>query len=466
MNREQEIHRRNVLILKLLWGFYAISLVVNLVVDQSIYVLYPPVGLGLGIVLLLLVASKRFSELTMFLMITSLYVFLLALTLNYPYLVNFIFLGLIPLFALIYLDYRAVLLAGALYLATAIYMFNVLHDEMFAGVDRSDIAYVVVFGLFATAFCLYFTKFIKSLWLKAEQSGSQLRNILENVEIATWSYHLSGGVMQLSEGIIHITGMPAEAFEGDYRMLTDIVLPEDKSRIMKAQKEMVLDKKSVTVECRIVRSDGEYRWTQIRGNPFFNSTGHLERLAGVIIDITERKRLEEQVEYLAYHDELTALPNRAMFNMRFEQYINEGMNPLTIMFIDLDNFKEVNDAFGHSAGDLLLRGIAERLTGHIRDTDMVCRLGGDEFLLLLTHSDSTHASKVAERIISSLSIPFNYQGYSLIATPSIGICVYEGGPCDLDQLIREADEAMYEAKREGRNRYFIHSALSSMSSYS
>ncbi|MDN4066267.1 sensor domain-containing diguanylate cyclase [Paenibacillus vini] len=465
MNRMQEIHRRNVLMLKLLWGFYLISLAVNLIVDQSIYVLYPPVGLTLGVVLLLLVASRRVPELAMFLMIASLYVFLLTLTLKYPYLVNFIFLGLIPLFTLLYLDIRAVLLSGILYLSTSTYMFIMLHKEMFSGVDRSDIAYVIIFGVFTTVFSLFFTKFTRSLWLKAEQSGNQLSNILENAEIATWSYHLSRSVMQLSEGIIHITGMPAESFEGDYRLLTDIVLPEDKARIMQAQKEMVLDKRSITIECRIVRIDGEYRWVQIRGNPYFNGMGHLERLAGVIIDITERKRLEEQVEHLAYHDELTGLPNRAMFNMRFEQYINEGTSHLTIMFIDLDNFKDVNDAFGHSAGDMLLKGIAGRLAGHIRDTDMVCRLGGDEFLLLLTHSDSTHASKVAERIISSLSNPFHYQGYPLIATPSIGICVYEGGPCDLDQLIREADEAMYEAKREGRNRYFIHSALSSMSSY-
>ncbi len=466
MNRVQEIHRRNVLMLKLLWGFYLIALAVNLIVDKSIYVLYPPVGLALGVILLLLVASRRKPELVMFLMIASLYVFLLMLTLKYPYLVNFIFVGLIPLFTLLYLDARAVLLSGVLYLATSIYMFVSLHKEMFAGVDRSDIVYVIAFGVFTTVFSLFFTQFTRSLWLKAEQSGNQLSNILENVEIATWSYSLSGGVMQLSEGIIHITGMPVEAFKGDYRLLTGIVLPEDRPRMMQAQKEMVLDKRSIITECRIVRSDGEYRWVQIRGNPFFNGVGHLERLEGVIIDITERKRLEEQVEYLAYHDELTGLPNRAMFNRRFDQYIQEGIAHLTIMFIDLDNFKEVNDAFGHTAGDLLLKEIAGRLAGHIRDTDMVCRLGGDEFLLLLTHSDSTHASKVAERIISSLSNPFHYQGYPLIATPSIGICVYEGGPCNLDQLIREADEAMYEAKREGRNRYFIHSAFSSASSYS
>ncbi|MEF2966830.1 sensor domain-containing diguanylate cyclase [Paenibacillus sp. M1] len=458
MNRMQDIHRRNVLMLKLLGCFFLVALAVNLIVDKSIYVLYPPVGLALGIGLLLLVGSRRVPELSMLLMIASLYVFLLTLSIHYPYLVNFLFLGLIPLFTLLYLDLRAVVFSGVLYLGTALYLFNSLHQEMFPGVENSDMVYLIVFGVFTTVFSLFFTRFTKGLWLKAEQSEIQLSSILENVEIATWSYDLSSGRIQLSEGIVHICGMPARAFGGDYRVLAELVVPEDRHRIIQAQKEMVLDKRSVTTECQFISRDGEYRWAQVRGTPFFNELGHLERLEGVIIDITERKRLEQQVEHLAYHDELTGLPNRALFNMRFDQYIHEGTACLTIMFIDLDNFKEVNDAFGHSAGDLLLKEIAGRLSRHIRDTDMVCRLGGDEFLLLLSHSDVTHASKVAERIISSLSEPFYYQGYPLIATPSIGVCVHNGGPCDLDELIREADEAMYEAKREGRNQYFVHPA--------
>lgn len=458
MKRVQDIHGRNVLMLKLLLGFYFISLLVNLVVDKRIYVLNPPIGLLLGVLLLFLVISKRIPEITMYLMIVSLYVFMLAITLSSPFLVNFIFLGLFPLVTLLYLDYRAVILSGAMYLITAMYMFNTLHKVIFPGVDSDDLVYIVVFGLFTTAFSLFFTRFTKNLWRMAEQSEHRLSSILENVEIATWTYHFSEGRMKLSEGIASISGLPAEALEGDYHSLLAIVLPEDRPLIVHAQKEMVLDRRSIKTECRVIRNDGEYRWAQIRGTPYFNKLGHLERLEGVIIDITERKRLEEQVEYLAYHDELTSLPNRALFNMRFEEYIDEGSTQLTIMFIDLDNFKEVNDAFGHSAGDLLLQETAARLSGQIRDTDMVCRLGGDEFLLLLCNSDVQHATKVAERIIASLSKPFYYQGYPLIATPSIGICVYQGGPCELDSLIREADEAMYEAKREGRNQYFIHPA--------
>lgn len=457
MDRLQETHRRNALMLKLLVCFFLVSLAVNLGVDRTLYVLNPPIAPVLAVVLALLVASRRLPELTMCLMIASPYAFLLVLNMESPYMVNFLFLGLLPLFTLLYLNYFAVLLTGVLYMFTAVYTFQSFHKVMFPGVDYSDQAYIVVWGLLMTGFSLLLTKYIKKLWLKAEQRGSQLKSILENVEIAAWTYDLSGGHMELSEGIAHISGWPRSDFSGDYRALAEIVAPEDKHIVIQIQKEMMLERKSVRTECRILHKDGESRWVQVRGTPFFNLRGNLERLEGVILDITERKRLEEQVEFLAYHDELTGLPNRTMFKRRFDRYISEGAQLLAIMFIDLDNFKEVNDEFGHSAGDYLLREIAGRLSGQIRNDDIACRIGGDEFLLMLAGSDETSASVVAERILANLSLPVEYRGRKLIVTPSIGVCVYNGGPCDLDGLIHKADEAMYEAKREGRNRYFVQS---------
>lgn len=270
---------------------------------------------------------------------------------------------------------------------------------------------------------------------------------------------MSADSVLISEGISQITGYPAEHFRSSYLALTGIVISEDQYLIIQAQKELLIHKRSITIECRIQRADGYYRWVQARGTPYYNDVGHLVRLDGVIIDITERKQLEDRVAYLAYHDELTTLPKRTLFNMQFERYIEEGISKLTIMFIDLDNFKEVNDAYGHSAGDMLLKEIAGRLSAVIRESDMVCRLGGDEFLLMLVGSDAQDASGVAERIIQSLSRPFYYMGSSLLATPSIGICAYEGGPCDLDSMIRRADGAMYEAKREGRNQYSVFNGI-------
>ncbi|MBU5670782.1 sensor domain-containing diguanylate cyclase [Paenibacillus brevis] len=455
MSKLQETQRRNMLMIKLVWGFYIITVAVNLIVDQSVYVLNPPVGLLLGVVLTFLIMRRIAPEATMLLLITALYTFLLLLTIKHPFVVNMIFLGLLPMITLLYMNLKATLLSGTLYTVTSSYLFLLKHDDLFPGADKTDVVYFMIYGVFACAFSILFTKFVQSIWKGAQQNARQLGHVLDSVDIATWTLDMNEDSVLVSEGITQITGYPAEHFRTSYLALTGIVIPEDQYLIAQAQKELLINKRSVTIECRIQRVDGYYRWIQVRGTPHYNDYGHLERLDGVIIDITERKQLEDRVAYLAYHDELTTLPKRALFNMQFERCIEEGISKLTVLFIDLDNFKEVNDAYGHSAGDMLLKEIAGRLSGIIRDSDMVCRLGGDEFLLLLVGSDARDASRVAERIIESLSRPFYYMGCSLIATPSIGICAYEGGPCDLDSMIRRADEAMYEAKREGRNQYSI-----------
>lgn len=455
MSKMQETQRRNILMIKLVWGFYIIAAAVNLIVEQKVYVLNPPVSLLLGAILTFLIIRRIAPEAMMLVLITSQYAFLLLLTLKHPFVVNMIFLGLVPMITLLYMNLKATLLSGILYTATSSYLFLMKHNELFPGTEKTDIVYFIIYGLFACVFSILFTRFLQSIWSGAQQNARQLDHVLNSVDIATWTFDLKEGSVFISEGITQITGYPTEHFQTSYLALTGIVIPEDQYLIAQAERELLINKRSVTIECRIQRVDGYYRWIQVRITPLYYDNGHLERLDGVIIDITERKQLEERVAYLAYHDELTSLPKRALFNMQFERYIEEGISKLTVLFIDLDNFKEVNDAYGHRAGDMLLKEIAGRLSVLIRDSDMVCRLGGDEFLLLLAGSDAQDASRVAERIIESLSRPFYYMGRALIATPSIGICAYEGGQRDLDSMIRRADEAMYEAKREGRNQYFI-----------
>ncbi|WP_301626806.1 sensor domain-containing diguanylate cyclase [Paenibacillus apis] len=460
MSKLHEIQHRNMLMIKLVWSFYIIAVAVNLIVDKNAYVLNPPVGLLLGVVLTFLIMRRIAPEATMLLLITALYTFFLFLTIKHPFVVNMIFLGMLPMITLLYMNLKATLLSAILYMVTSSYLFLMKHDDLFPGTEKTDVVYFIIYGLFACTFAVLFTKLMQSIWRGAQQNARQLGHVLDSVDIATWTLDLKEDSVLISEGISQITGYPVEHFRTSYLALTGIVIPEDQYLIAQAQKELLINQRSVTIECRIQRVDGYYRWVQVRGTPHHNDYGHLERLDGVIIDITERKQLEDRVAYLAYHDELTTLPKRTLFNMQFERCIEEGITKLTVLFIDLDNFKEINDAYGHSAGDMLLKEIAGRLTVVIRDSDMVCRLGGDEFLLLLVGSDARDASRVAERIIESLSRPFYYMGRSLIATPSIGICAYEGGPCDLDSMIRRADEAMYEAKREGRNQYSIFTEIS------
>ncbi|NMG58916.1 CHASE2 domain-containing protein [Geitlerinema sp. P-1104] len=196
-------------------------------------------------------------------------------------------------------------------------------------------------------------------------------------------------------------------------------------------------------------------------------------LIGVIRDITERKLLEDQLKQVAAelaqsnaalkqdanHDELTGLPNRKLFQERLKQSIEwaEGHQKLVgVMFLDLDGFKEVNDTLGHASGDILLQHVAKRLSGSLRGSDTVARLGGDEFTVILPGIPSiADAERVAQKIVKTLSEPFELEEGTVSVTTSLGICLYPTHGHQLDALIHLADEAMFDAKKQGKNCYCI-----------
>jgi len=183
----------------------------------------------------------------------------------------------------------------------------------------------------------------------------------------------------------------------------------------------------------------------------------------------ERKRTEERIVHMAYYDGLTNLPNRSLFLDRLSQAIthsNRYKDSCALLFIDLDNFKRINDTLDHRIGDLLLQGVAERLNSFVRSADTiarqkvkalastVARLGGDEFTVLLTEIHSMQdAAKVSQRILNSLSSPFQLDGYEVFISASIGIALYPADGEDMDTLIKNADTAMYHAKGNGKNHF-------------
>lgn len=180
-------------------------------------------------------------------------------------------------------------------------------------------------------------------------------------------------------------------------------------------------------------------------------------------DITERQRAEETIRQMAYHDPLTGLPNRALFNDRLEAalaHARRGNDRLAVLLLDLDQFKEINDGLGHSTGDQLLRAIGERLTALLRETDTVCRMGGDEFLILLTGITVVEdVHKIAHRVLEAVRKPFHIDGRELQVTTSLGVAIYPDDAEDLDSLIRQTDFAMYLAKELGRDNFQRFSAL-------
>jgi diguanylate cyclase (GGDEF)-like protein/PAS domain S-box-containing protein len=208
-------------------------------------------------------------------------------------------------------------------------------------------------------------------------------------------------------------------------------------------------------ELRMRRKDGTGVWV-LENETLLGHDGD-ELVVGTLIDITERKLAEEQIEFHAYHDALTGLPNRTFLMDRLSLALAQAGRDdrgLAVVFLDLDRFKEVNDSLGHGAGDWLLQAVAGRLKECLREDDTVARVGGDEFVLLLPHvRQAEGAIRIARKILSRMEEPFRFDGQELHVTTSAGIALYPKDGEDGEALLKNADVAMYRAKELGRNAY-------------
>ena len=179
-----------------------------------------------------------------------------------------------------------------------------------------------------------------------------------------------------------------------------------------------------------------------------------------IEDITERKKYEEKIQQMAFHDSLTGLPNRKLFSDRLGIVLAQAKRnkkKVGIVMLDLDNFKDVNDTLGHDVGDTLLKAVAERLSGTLRKSDTVARFGGDEFVLIFPDMEVIEeAIQVVQKIIDRFHKPFLIDTHQLVVTTSIGIAVYPNDGMDEEILMKNADIAMYQAKQAGRARYQLY----------
>jgi len=223
--------------------------------------------------------------------------------------------------------------------------------------------------------------------------------------------------------------------------------------------QATLDREGVVhqYELQLRRRDGSTIWVEDNVIAVRNAEGRILYNEGSIQDITRRKANEEAIRQLAYHDHLTGLPNRTLFNDRLDLAIARSRRArlgLAVMLLDLDHFKDINDTLGHSVGDKLLLAVSARLASLLRETDTLCRMGGDEFLVLVEGlARPEDVESVAEAIIQQVRLPFDIDGHTLDVTTSIGIAVYPADGEDRDTLIRHADIAMYTAKKTGRDNY-------------
>jgi len=242
------------------------------------------------------------------------------------------------------------------------------------------------------------------------------------------------------------------------RLFDSILHPDDRPAV-KAQMERYLagDVGDYLALYRVRHRDGSWVWIEARGQAIRDDQGKPVRFTGTMTDVSDRKRFEEQLMYVSTHDPLTGLPNRTLAQDRLQHAVAHAERKGTyvaVLLLDLDRFKLVNDSLGHQAGDKLLRSMAQRLSGSVRASDTVGRLGADEFVIIAEDlPDPQMAARIAEQVLMGLTRPFGIDGQQLFVTTSIGISLFPGDAVDINALLRDADTAMHNAKAAGGNGY-------------
>jgi diguanylate cyclase (GGDEF)-like protein/PAS domain S-box-containing protein len=262
-----------------------------------------------------------------------------------------------------------------------------------------------------------------------------------------------------------ITGYPPSDFiDHARRSYGSIVHPEDYAGMVSLFRDALARRAPYAIEYRIIHADGSVRWVQGHGRGSFDADGKVTHIDGLFFDVTERRLSEERLAHLALHDPLTDLPNRALFQEHLTVAIANARRSGgggAVLFIDLDDFKLVNDSFGHAVGDELLVLVARRLRESCRAGDVVARQGGDEFLVLVQGSvGDTEPAAAAQTVAANLRValgkPYALASTDLYITPSIGASLFPADGDSAETLLKHADIAMYAAKDAGRDGYRLY----------
>lgn len=295
-----------------------------------------------------------------------------------------------------------------------------------------------------------------------QEAEEKYRTLVEQIPAVVYlqqveNRHTAVYVSPQIEGMI---GYSPEEFESDSDLWYGMVHPDDRRRVLAEDERTDTTGQPFSMEYRMIRRDGRVVWVRDEAVLVEDTGGRPRLWRGVMFDITERKALEEQLKQQALHDTLTGLPNRILFSDRLRHAlsgIERSKGKVAVLFLDLDNFKVVNDSLGHDVGDQLLRAVGIRLKGCLRAEDTLARFAGDEFTVLLENVEAEGwATRVAQRIAQELRTPFLVEGQDLIVTASIGVAF--SGSSDMNQaeeILRWADLAMYRAKRKGKGTYQV-----------
>ncbi len=281
------------------------------------------------------------------------------------------------------------------------------------------------------------------------RSEEQYRRIVETAQEGIWQIDAADRTTFVNQAMADLLGYTADEMRG--ASLFSFVDDEGRAAIAanaQQQRQGIKGQQDV----KFLRKDGRALWTLVSAAALVDADGRYAGTLAMVVDITERIGAEEALRHQALHDALTDLPNRTLLQDRLAQALRSAQrdgHPLALLLLDLDRFKEVNDTFGHAAGDRLLRQVGRRLRRVVRAADTVARLGGDEFAVLLSATDTGGATTVAEKIRRALEQPVGRGGYRVSAEASIGIALYPAHGAEAATLLQHADVALYAAKRTG-----------------
>jgi diguanylate cyclase (GGDEF)-like protein/PAS domain S-box-containing protein len=284
---------------------------------------------------------------------------------------------------------------------------------------------------------------------------TRYRTLIEQLPLAVYIDRIdaSSSNIYTSPRIEPMLGYSVAEWVANPSLFVELLHPDDRERVLAAHERTHSTGEPFHAEYRLHARDGRVVWVRDEARIIEDPESGEPVLQGYLLDITARREAEEQLRHQAFHDPLTGLANRALFTDRVEHALVVRSGDAAVLFLDLDDFKSVNDSLGHPAGDALLQAVARRLGDALTPGDTIARLGGDEFAILVERGGGgASAVDVAERVIGALQAPFDVQGREVIITASVGI----GVGADAEELLRSADVAMYRAKSSGKSQYVVY----------